>query len=77
VRRFRLVRAEDVSGVSGVGVVAEGVVFSNGRVVLSWHGTHPSVTVFDSVGDVEAIHGHEGRTWVEWIDPDVQVTPTA
>lgn len=34
VRRFHLVRAEDVSGTSGVGTVAEGVEWSNGWVSL-------------------------------------------
>lgn len=35
-RRFHLVRAEDVSGTSGVGTVAEGVEWSNGWVSLHW-----------------------------------------
>ena len=35
-RRFELHRDDDVSGVSGTGVVAEGVLFSSGRVALEW-----------------------------------------
>ena len=69
MRRFRLVRAQDVSGVSGVGVVGEGVQFSSGKVALSWCSDVHSVTVFDGVRDVEAIHGHEGSTVIEWLDP--------
>lgn len=34
MRRFELHREEDVSGVSGTGVVAEGVAFSDGRVLM-------------------------------------------
>ena len=68
MRRFRLIRIEDVSGVSGTGVVAEGVAFSTGKVVLSWCSEYRSVTVYDTVGDLEAIHGHEGRTRIEWLD---------
>ena len=69
MRRFRLVRVEDVSGVSGTGVVAEGVVFATGKVVLSWCSDYPSVTVYDSSQDLLAVHGHNGRTQVDWLDP--------
>jgi hypothetical protein len=69
VRRFRLLRIEDVSGVSGTGVVAEGVIFSTGKVVLSWCSEYHSVAVYDSAADLLAIHGHKGRTRVDWLDP--------
>jgi hypothetical protein len=72
VRRFRLVREEDVSGVSGTGVVAEGVVFSVGKVALSWCSPYRSVTIYESLDDLEAVHGHEGRTRIEWVDPPRQ-----
>lgn len=44
-QRFRLVRHEDVSGVSGTGVVAEGVLFSSGKAVLSWCSEYGTVSV--------------------------------
>jgi hypothetical protein len=69
VRQFRLVRDEDVSGVSGTGVVAEGVIFSTGKVVLSWCSEYRSVTVYDTLSDLQKVHGHEGRTRIEWLDP--------
>jgi hypothetical protein len=68
MRRFRLVRFVDVSGVSGTGVVAEGVQFDDGQVAVSWFGKHHCVSVWPSVEDVEAIHGHEGATVIEWED---------
>ena len=68
IRRFVLRRIEDVSGVSGVGIVAEGVVFSDGKVSLHWTVTLKSTAVYDSIEDLEAIHGHNGATRVEWID---------
>ena len=68
MRRFVLWRHEDVSGVSGTGMVAEGVEFSDGRVVLRWRGSHPSFTLFKSVQDLVAVHGHQGRTEVQWVD---------
>jgi hypothetical protein len=57
-----------VSGVSGVGVVAEGVLFASGKAVLSWCSDYGSITIYERMQDVEAIHGHEGRTRLEWID---------
>lgn len=35
MKRFHLVRKEDASGVSGTGHVAEGIMFSDGKVVIS------------------------------------------
>lgn len=67
VRCFQLVRDEDVSGVSGTGVVAEGVCFDSGKVVLSWISEYQSVSVYDSVDDLQAVHGHEGRSRVVWL----------
>jgi hypothetical protein len=69
-RRFRLMRYEDVSGVSGTGPVAEGVQFTDGAVALRWYGDYPTTTVWDGIDSVIAIHGHSGATEVEWLDPD-------
>ena len=68
MKRFLLVRDEDVSGVSGTGAVAEGVMFSTGKCVLAWTTRFRSVAVYDSLGELEAIHGHDGRTRVFWVD---------
>lgn len=68
-RPFRLVRDEDVSGVSGTGIVAEGVEFIDGTVALRWMSEHPTSVVFHDRGidSVRAIHGHDGRTRIEFI----------
>lgn len=68
MRRFCLVRTEDISGVSGVGCVAEGILFSAGKAVLAWVTEYRSVAVYDSIKDLERIHGHDGRTKTVWID---------
>jgi hypothetical protein len=62
VRIFRLVRDEDVSGVSGVGTVAVGAVFPSGKVVLEWLGADSSFEILDGLDHVERIHGHGGKT---------------
>jgi len=61
---FELVRDEDISGVSGIGVVALGVVFPSGRVVLEWLGSRSTFGIYNDLSDVERIHGHGGKTRV-------------
>lgn len=74
MRTFYLARHEDVSGVSGTGIVAEGVEFSDGKCAIRWIvGDHRSVVVWDSVGDVQAIHGHDGKTRIMYESNDGQV----
>lgn len=72
MRRFYLQRDEDVSGVSGEGIVADGVEFSpGGVVVMRWRGKVASTVVFDQgMAALEAIHGHEGRTRAVWVDAE-------
>lgn len=68
-RRFELHRAIDVSGVSGTGVVADGVEFGDGVVVLRWRGEFPSVVFHDrGIESVVHVHGHGGSTKVVWLD---------
>ncbi len=68
MRRFHLDRQQDVTGVSGTGVVAQGVVFGNGKVALTWLTEWPSVTVYNSIAEVEAVHLHHGATSLVWYD---------
>ncbi len=69
MRRFLLVRDRDLTGVSGTGVVAEGTVFTDGLSVLHWLREPFATGVYQSLADVIAVHGHEGATQVEFIDP--------
>lgn len=68
MKRFVLNRKEDVSGVSGVGVVAEGIEFSDGSAAIRWLTSRASTTVWSSVEDAVAIHGHGGLTVLEYLD---------
>jgi hypothetical protein len=61
---FFIYRYTDVSGNSGKGIVAEGVIFSNGKCVMQWLHDIASVAFFNSVNDLMAIHGHGGKTVV-------------
>ena len=69
MKRFRVVREKDISGVSGTGYVAEGCMFRNGKCTVVWRSSHSSVNNYDSIEDVIFVHGHGGSTHIEWIDP--------
>jgi hypothetical protein len=48
----------------------EGVVFSDGKVAVRWLTGHRSVSVWDSLDDLIAIHGHpEYGTEIVWHQP--------
>lgn len=58
MRRFVMHREFDSSGVSGTGMVLEGVLFSTGIVVVHWLTPPPrgSISVFDSLDQFLSIH---------------------
>lgn len=84
MRRFHLQRDVDVTGVSGVGVVADGVEFGKpldimwpdgaktslpaGWVRVVWRGERPSTVLWASARVAEEIHGHNGATRLVWLD---------
>lgn len=68
MKRFVLNRTVDVSGVSGTGVVAQGVQFDDGNVAIRWMSQSPSTVIWNSVEDAMAVHGHGGLTELEWLD---------
>ena len=72
MRTFKLQRFEDVSGVSGTGLIAEGVEFHDGQVVVSWFGRHHTLEVAASARDVIEIHGHGGKTVLVWDKDQLQ-----
>jgi hypothetical protein len=67
-KRFYLKRDKDISGVSGVGYVAEGIQFSNGTCVLYWLGVTSCISMWHSVYEMLKVHGHNGATIIEWVD---------
>jgi hypothetical protein len=67
-RRFVLERDEDVTGVSGTGVVADGVQWPDGQAAIHWRGEHRSTVVWDAVANAVRVHGHGGATRLVWID---------
>lgn len=69
-RRFELHRDVDETGISGTGIVAEGVEFTDGVVCLRWLTEWPSSVVHYERGmdSVRAVHGHNGKTRIVILD---------
>lgn len=75
-RSFAVERQHDESGVSGVGVVLEGVVFGTGVTVVHWLQPPPrgSINVFDSFEQFMSIHvgpHPSNQTRILWSDGTV------
>lgn len=72
MRKFYLRRLEDETGISGTGVVTEGYQYEvSGICVMRWLTETSSVAIYKSIDDVITIHGHQGKTVVEWADETV------
>lgn len=63
-----MIREVDVTGISGTGVVIEGIQFSDGVCAIRWMTDMPSTTHHDCIDNVVAVHGHNGQTRLEWMD---------
>lgn len=68
MKRFQLHRKQDATGVSGTGIVAEGVVFSTGWVALTWLTQVNSIVFYPAIENVQYIHGHNGMTEIVYLD---------
>lgn len=71
-RRFEMHRDVDPTGISGIGLVAEGVRFSDGVAIVHWVGEWPTSVVVhpDGIDAVRHIHGHAGLTRIVFLDPE-------
>ncbi|WP_260606815.1 hypothetical protein [Streptomyces sp. WAC08241] len=69
-RRFHLQRTVDITGVSGTGRVADGVLWPDGTASVRWRGERPSTVHWDDIAHAEAVHGHGGATEIVWDDPE-------
>lgn len=67
VRLFELHRDRDETGVSGTGVVVEGVEFTDGTIALRWCSDTASTGIYAGIDDAMTIHGHNGATRLVWL----------
>lgn len=68
MRRFELHRDEDATGVSGTGIVVEGVMFSDGSAAYRWMTKYSTICIAQEMEIIYQVHLHEGKTRVVWID---------
>ena len=73
MRRFVLERTTDVSGVSGTGIVVEGIEFTDKTVAIRWTTEYRSTTIWSSIYEMMKVHGHDGATTLIWIDKDTEL----
>lgn len=74
MRRFELHRDQDATGISGTGVVAQGIQFDDGTCAMRWLSQHRSTAMYESSRDIELIHGHGGLTRLVWLDPPPSIS---
>lgn len=67
-RTFTLVRNDDETGISGTGLIAVGVEFPSGICVIEWVTKYQSIGVYPNIEELVLIHGHHGKTVVEWTE---------
>jgi hypothetical protein len=76
IRVGRIMRHEDVHGVSGEGDhKADVFECSDGTCIIRWLGKDGSTNVYGGVKNATNVHGHGGKTEIEWLweqeaDPD-------
>ena len=58
IRTFTVARQSDETGVSGIGVIIEGVEYATGQVVIHWLFPPPrgGIAIFDSLDDFFKVH---------------------
>lgn len=76
MRLFELHRDIDESGVSGTGIVTQGVEFDDGQVCMLWLTAlkgYPQV--YPHLERVLEIHGHDGKTRVVFLEDEEEEHP--
>ena len=73
IETFTICRQGDESGVSGTGVVIEGVQYATGQVVLHWLTPVPrgSIAIFESLNEFKKVHVNphpDNKTIIKWSD---------
>ena len=73
IETFTVCRQVDETGVSGTGVVIEGVQYATGQVVLHWLTPFPkgSIAIFESLTEFKKVHVNphpDNKSIITWVD---------
>lgn len=63
MKTFKIIRNNDESGISGTGHVIDGVIFDNGKTVIQWRSSTPSIAIYETFEDFKFLHidSHPGN----------------
>lgn len=53
---FQMYRKNDETGVSGTGLVVEGIIFSDNKIAARWTSSLSSINIYNCWNDFEKIH---------------------
>ena len=67
MKYFVLEREDDESGISGIGIIVEGIIWSDGTVAYRWLSDVATTTIANSIEDVMILHGHDGKTKIRYL----------
>ena len=71
MRRFKVIRPIDITGISGTGHVIDGIVFDDGTTIIKWRTQYSSITIFKSFEEFKYIHidcHPENKTEIIFLD---------
>jgi hypothetical protein len=69
---FVLNRSEDKTGLSGTGIVADGVLFPNGKVVVCWRGDKSSIVIWNNIDEMKKVSCTHSTTSLIWDDESMK-----
>ena len=67
MKLFNIVREIDNTGISGTGIVAEGVIFDDGSVVLRWLGELSTIVLHKNIESVEKISCSHSKSKIVYL----------
>jgi len=68
LKQFYLDRKDDISGVSGTGIIGHGVILPSGRAVMEWTTKYRSIAIYDSIDEIQMLHAHKGKTELIYVE---------
>jgi len=66
MRTFRLYREKDNTGISGTGIVGEGCLLTDERVIFVWYGVFDSIAIHSSLEKFAAISCGHSNSRIVW-----------
>lgn len=69
MKLFVIKRIEDNTGLSGTGIVADGVEFDDGQVVLKWRGEISTIVIHKNLENVKKLSCSHSKSEIVFMIP--------